>query len=311
MTLLAIFALFLAFGLEQVRPFPYYRLVEGPLAHYSRWMEGRLNAGTREQGKLAWLVAVLPPAALALAVHYLLAWVNPLFALAFDTAVLYVTTGFRSVSHNFTNIQLALQEGDLARARSLVAAWRGRGAERLSSGEIARLAIEEAVLAAYRNVFALVFWFLVLPGPAGVVIYRIAAHLGQRWGDARRDEYGEFGSFARTALDWLDWLPVRCTAAAFAIVGDFEDSVYCWQSQAKHWLPRASGILLASAGGALGVRLGLPVWESGEISDRPELGVGDDADLDCLDRTKAFIWRTLIFWMLLVVLVGIAGWVGR
>jgi len=82
---------------------------------------------------------------------------------------------------------------------------------------------------------------------------------------------GEFGSFARQAFYWLEWLPIRLTAATFAIVGDFEDTVYCWRTQAASWPDSEAGILLASGAGALGVRLGMPIPQGGLPLDRPEL----------------------------------------
>jgi cobalamin biosynthesis protein CobD/CbiB len=70
--------------------------------------------------------------------------------------------------------------------------------------------------------------------------------------------------------------PARLTALSFAIVGDFEDAIYCWRTQAKTWAAEAggehAGIVLASGAGALGVLLGgsVPVVggepESGPIS---------------------------------------------
>ena len=80
----------------------------------------------------------------------------------------------------------------------------------------------------------------------------------------------------------LEWLPVRLTAMTFAIVGDFEDAIHCWRTQAAGWPDPESGILLASGAGALGVRLGMPIPQGGMLADRAELGVGDDADADSM-----------------------------
>ena len=84
------------------------------------------------------------------------------------------------------------------------------------------------------------------------------------------------------------------TALCFAIVGDFEDAIYCWRTQAKLWADESSGILLSSGAGALGVRLGMPVYESGEVTERPELGLGDDADVDFMQSTVGLVWRALV-----------------
>ena len=104
--------------------------------------------------------------------------------------------------------------------------------------------------------------------------------------------------------------PVRITAAAFAIVGDFEDAVYCWRTQAGRWPDEAAGILLASGAGALGVRLGLPIVESGEVTERPELGLGEEADADFMQSGIGLVWRTLVLCLLLLTLLGVASWAG-
>ena len=72
-----------------------------------------------------------------------------------------------------------------------------------------------------------------------------------------------FGRPAQTLLWLLDWIPARLTALSFAIVGDFEDAVFCWRTQAKSWVGEEggehAGIVLASGAGALGVLLGGPI----------------------------------------------------
>lgn len=93
-------------------------------------------------------------------------------------------------------------------------------------------------------------------------------------------------------------------------MGDFEGAIYCWRTQAVLWPDKSSAILLASGAGALGVRLGMPVHESGGIVDRPELGQGDEASADYMQSTVGLIWRALLVCLFLLVLVGLAGWVG-
>ena len=153
---------------------------------------------------------------------------------------------------------------------------------------------------------------MLLPGPIGAVLYRMASFFDDAWGRRSGDqEFGQFGDFAKKAFGVLDWVPVRLTAAAFSIVGDFEDGVHCWRTQANQWKNKASGILLASGGGALGVRLGMPIHESGEVLERPEMGVGDDADAEFMQSTIGLVWRTLVLVFLVLALLGVAGWVGN
>src|SRR5207249_7616048 len=181
---------------------------------------------------------------------------------------LCLTLGFRRRSHYFAAVHLALKEDDLVKARDTLSAWREVSCADLDREAIARLAIEEALVSSHRYVFAVVFWFVLLPGPTGAILYRLSMFLNNRWGEKTSPERERFSHFARRAFAALDWLPVRFTAAAFAVVGDFEDAVYCWRTQAANWPARALGIVLASGAGAIGVKLRMPILAGGEVVDQ-------------------------------------------
>jgi adenosylcobinamide-phosphate synthase len=250
---------------------------------------------------IAWLVAVLPAFALAIVIHYALRAASPVLALLFNIGVLYLTLGFRQFSHYFTAIQLAVKSGDLERARALLEHWRGASGVVRTREEVIRLAIEEALLASHRHVFGVLLWYLILPGPSGAILYRLAAYLAWRW-----KPLGAFGEFAQRVFQVLEWPAVRLTAAAFAVVGDFEDAVYCWRTQARSWSDPNSGIVLAAGAGAMGVRLGMPVHELDGVRPRPELGVGEPAEGPFLDSTVGMLWRAVVVWIFVLAIVTIA-----
>lgn len=305
MTILAIIA---ALAIEQFRPLAIGR-INAALTQWSGWLEDRFNAGQRSHGVAAWLVGVALPTALVLAAQGLALWSSWLLALLLGVAVLYLTMGFRQFSHHYTAIHLALRSGEIGQARQLLYQWCGIHAEHLCSSEVARLAIEEALVASHRHVFAPLILFALF-GPAGAVLYRLARHFAQVWDIGGGTGGDRFGEFARRVFAVIDWLPVRMTAASFAIVGNFEDAVFCWRTQAAQWRDEASGILLAAGAGALGVRLGMPVASEDRSGDRPELGLGEDADADFMQSAVGLVWRTLVMALLLLTLLGIASWVG-
>jgi adenosylcobinamide-phosphate synthase len=307
MTILSLLA---ALVLEQLRPLAERRVVAVPLAHYARFFEGHFNDGQARHGTIAWLLAVLPPVILCAALYFALDALNPILAFLLNVGVLYLTLGFRQFSHYYTDIHLALRMGEMERARSLLGEWRGRSAEHLNATEIARLAMEEALVASHRHVFAVILWFILLPGPAGALLYRLGFYFSRHWSARQDTGFGSFGRFAAKVFALMDWLPLRITATAFAVVGDFEDAIYCWRTQAARWPEEGSGILLASGAGALGVRLGMPIIESGEVTQRPELGLGEEADADFMQSGIGLVWRTLVLCLLLLTLLGIASWVG-
>lgn len=313
MTLLSIV---IALLLEQARSLPVERVVHEPVARLAAFLEGRFNDGIRLHGAIAWGIGAALPAGLLLILQAVLQRVQPLLALILAVGVLYLTMGFRQFSHFFTDIHLALRAGEIERARQLLADWRHRSNDKLTSSETARLAIEDALLLSHRYVFAPLFWFVLL-GPAGAVLYRLTHLLNESWNKPMPAGLGmadEFGQFARQAFAALDWLPVRITAAAFAVVGDFEDAVDCWRNQASRWPDSGSGILLASGAGALGVKLGMPVHGvvqgMDEAGERPELGLGDEADPDFMQSTVGLVWRSLVLGLAVLTLIWVSGWVG-
>ena len=298
---MGITAIIAALVLEQWRPLGDRKAVAAALAAWVDWLERTFNAGESRHGAIAWLIAALAPAAAALALYALLSWLTPFAALLLNIAALYLTLGFRQFSHFFTGIQSAIRDSDVDRARELIGAWRGESATHRSREEVIRLAIEEAITASHRNVFAVLFWFVLLPGPSGAILYRMAVYLNRRWGGK-----GEFGRCARKVLLLLEWPAVRLTAAAFAVVGDFEDAIYCWRTQAAAWPDPNLGIVLAAGAGALGVKLGMPLTEVEGLQPRPELGLGDAADAAFLDSTVGLLWRALVLWVFVLIIVGLA-----
>ncbi|PHV10808.1 CobD/CbiB family protein [Chitinimonas sp. BJB300] len=300
-------ALVLALVLEQLRPLERGNVLYAGYRSFSEAVERNFNAGEYRHGVVGWLIAVITPTALVLLVWGGLYWVHWALAWLFGLAVLYVTMGFRQFSSAFTGVADALKEGDLPTARQLLAGWTREPSSELSDNEVARLAIEQGLIDAYRHVFGPMFWFIVL-GPAGAVAYRSATILQLKWGarDRRRGE--RFGNFADKVGDVVDWLPIRVTAVSFAVVGDFEDAVFCWRQQAERWTSAAYGILLAAGAGAIGVRLGMPLHQNYTVTFRPELGLGEEADANMLNSAVGLVWRTLLCWLLLMLMVTIAVW---
>ena len=303
---MSLISLIIALLLEQWRPLADRKYLVSPAIRFADILQQHFNAGERRHGMIAWVLGVVPATLLAIAAYYLLYHLSPLLALGFNVLILYVTMGFRHVGHYFTDIHWALKNGDLDKARAILGQWRGASCERLSMEEVVRLAIEEALVASYQHVFAVAFWFVLLPGPSGAILYRLSSFLYRRWAATGDAELAPFGSFSAHAFRLLDWAPARLTGIAFAVVGDFEDAAYCWRTQAAKWPDPSLGVVLASGAGAMGVRLGMPFLSELSPVDRPELGLGDEADVGFLDSTIGLVWRALVVILFILLLLAIA-----
>ena len=305
MTLLALIA---ALALEQLRPLGSRNRVWLLFIRYANHLERNFNAGSIRHGVYAWLTAIVPVLILVWGIQWLLDAVTPLLGLCWSILILYLTMGFRHFSGALSTMTRALSEGKEFDAREALREWTGQPTSELSVPEMVRLAIEQGVLDSYRHVFGTMFWFAVLgaigAGPLGAVLYQFANMLGHKWG-ARGTQSEPFGQCAGWALHILDWLPVRLAAASFAIMGNFEDAVYCWRSQASTWGGYTSGVLLATAAGAIGVKLGDPLRQDYTINYRPELGVGDEADPAYLKSAIGLVWRSVLLWLFVIMLLTV------
>jgi len=296
--------------LEQLRPLPVDRVVLGPL----RTLTGVLPKRCGEQ--LSWILLV---AGVALIVALIDSLLPGVLAVVFGILVLYLTLGFRHESHNFTNIHLSLRTQELGCAREQLAKWRGGQYDDADADEVARLAIEQALVSAHRCVFGAVFWFMVL-GPCGAVMYRLARFLHDEWGGGeRRDEpppveagaSGNVGKFSRQAFMLIDWLPARMTAILFTIGGNFEDAVFCWRAQSVLWPERGNAVLVCAGAGALGLKLGQGSGQAGEGAENLEVGVGEKAGVDDMQATVGLVWRALIVCLAVLALTMIAIVLGK
>ncbi len=306
-------ALIAALLLEQYQPLSARRYLSDALIAYMDFFQRNFNAGEHKHGMVAWLFAIIPLLLATILCYQLLDVVNPLLALLFNVLVLYLTMGFRQFSHYYTDIHQALRDEKLDEARRLLTEWRKVPSLDLNAEEIARVTIEEALLASHRKVFGVIVWFVLfsvlgLGGAAGALLYRLGQFLRTYWSD--QVKHGEFSRYAHQAFYLIEWLPVRLTAFTFAIVGDFEDTLYCWRAQAATWPDREAGILLASGAGALGVRLGMVIVQAGVPQDRPELGLGDDADTEIMQSAIGLVWRSVLFWLILLLMLSVAHLLG-
>jgi adenosylcobinamide-phosphate synthase len=226
---------------------------------------GAVRPAPRQVSPAGWLVVVGLPIALVAIAEALLGSITGFLVFVLHVAVLYLTVGLGAFHRQFSELQLLVGAGEEASARLVLARWIGVGSapavdlrqstpfERGDAGStaLACAAASQSVLAAYRDVFAPLFWYVVLPGAVGPVFYLFARF-------AACHSY----PFARTAYYWIDWIPLRLVSLVFALVGRFEDTMYCLravstfrvQVDAEPYLHQRL-VLLPVAGGALGLRL--------------------------------------------------------
>jgi adenosylcobinamide-phosphate synthase len=265
----------------------------------------RFNAGDRNSGIVAWVVLAAMVMLPAIAVTWIAVRLHPVVLALIDVAVLYGTLRFLVTVRRLAAVERALRAGDVAGAGLALAEWQGETLDEADANTIARVAAEQALRDAHQGTFAPLFWFLVLPGPLGLVLYPLALRAAQDWEHLAEPHERDFGWFAGRALAALDWIPQRMTAFAFAIVGDFEDALFCWRTQAPLWPRPEEAVILAAGAGALKVRLGEPIPIAGALVPRASLGVGEAAGEDALVSLEGMLWRALVLWLVVFLLAAV------
>jgi adenosylcobinamide-phosphate synthase len=302
-------SILLALLIEQARPLAQVNPIHGGVRVWVRWVLRNFDAGHSQHGWMTWSIAVLGPALLACAIHWILVltlgWP---FAVIWNVAILYATLGFRQFSHHFTAIRDALQAGDESQARQLLARWMRMDASDLPRSEIVRHVIEHSIMSAHRHVFGVFAWYSLIAalgfGPAGAVVFRVSEYMNATTNKpaapTRTPVSDAVQMQARRAWYLIDWVPARITALGFAFVGSFEEAIDNWRQFEAAFPGDNDGIILAATAGAVNVKLGEQDRES----------AGQTPQLVHLRAVVGLVWRTVVMWMVFLALLSLARLIG-
>jgi len=324
---MSFFSIFLALIIEQARPMSPTHFLHQWLRRWADWVASHVDGGTKSQAWLAWGLLVGVPAGLAVLIHWLLAYtLGWLFAVAWNVALLYITLGFRQFSHHFTGIRDALNDGDEALARKLLAEWQQVEVNDLPRTEIVRHVIEHSILSAHRHVFGVFFSYALLSviglGPVGAVVYRVSEFANRYWATATNSSAllpskdltepalvsESLRHRAQETWRTIDWMPARATAMGFAIMGSFEDAMDGWRHHAEKFPNDNDGVILAATAGAINVQLGgasLQPDVPGSTSTP-----GRAPEIAHFAQVVGLVWRTVVMWLVLVALLSLANVLG-
>ncbi len=280
-----------------------------PFAWYRDWAESieeRFNGGKRTHGIGAVLLATLPIAAGVMLIHYILGEIGWALRSAFDVVVLYLCVDVHRLGRTANAISNALESGELGEADESLRELTGKGASARNEANIARATVEGVLKQGNSLIVSPIFWFIVL-GPVGAVLQRLSCILDSLWGH-RYERFAEFGWAAARFDDLIGWIPARITALSYALMGSFEDALHCWRRRVGVWSDINSGPLLASGFGAMHLQV-CEAAEEGEYDERsPDLAIVTDASY--VPRAVALVWRVMLLWLVIGILMTGAHLVG-
>jgi adenosylcobinamide-phosphate synthase len=277
-----------------VKPFAWYR-------DWAESIEERFNGGKRMHGVGAVALAIIPIVLGVALLRYILGEIGWLLRFGFDVVSLYLCLDIYRLGKSANAVSDALDAGDPHEANEQLRELTGKGASDITEAGIARAAVEAVLRQGNSLVISPIFWFILL-GPFGAVLQRLSCILDMLWGH-RYERFAEFGWAAARFDDLLGWIPARITAVSYALMGSFEDALHCWRRRIGVWSDINSGPLLASGFGAMHMQNCEVVSETVEFDDgQPELSVVPDAGH--VRRVVALIWRVLLLWLCIGVLMA-------
>ena len=253
------------------------------------WVLHQLESSSVRDGPIA-VLAILAPVVLGVwLVTYALSGIW-LFAFVFSVFALSMCLGPTDPIRQAQAYAAALEQGDANTANARAADFLGRSANE-DPHVTAQTIKEQLFVRLCVNILGVFFWFIVL-GPVGAVLFRASCLLQERYESAS----GGLAHAIRELFNILLWIPARLTVLSFSIVGNFVDTAHSLRNYSDLWRRDSRELLSASGLGAL------------HIPDQSDDG---QVDIEHLAHTIALAKRTVLVWItafaLIIILIGLIG----
>lgn len=278
---------------DKFNPLTFARLLANRMAGKVNKDRSHSVMQQRTSGSLALLVLLLPLATLLL---ILLSFAS--FPFFFDALLLLIAIQFQGIRQRTSKVSRCLHRQQKALARDALAPLVLRETSNLSPLGIAKASIESLLLRYTYQYVCVVFWYLLLGGVAALC-YRLLLEFSWCWNKKHR-QFNHFGHPAAAMLTLLQWLPIRLSAASFALA---EGIAGAWRG-AKQRKVNQRSFLLAIIGGALGIELSGPVYYDKQKIRLPKLGGPRQVRHGDIQRALQACWRSQFILLVLSLLLA-------
>lgn len=250
------------------------------------WILLQMQKSSLRDGPVA-VLAILAPVVIAVwLVALLLTHVWVVFGFLFGVFVLLMSLGPVDPMRQAQDYLHAMQAGDTTEANKHAEALCGRPAD--DNPVLTAEQVKQSLLIRLcENILGIFFWF-VLMGPVGVVLFRATCLLRIRYD-------GVQGGLADSITDLyriLLWIPARLCAIAFALVGGFVETLQSLDHFSDLWKRESESLLIEAGLGAIPA--------SSNEENQPDIGgVGE---------VLALSKRAVVAWLTVMGVMVIAGW---
>ncbi len=252
------------------------------------WLEKHLSGYRIWDSSGGIIVTVAIPLILFAVILHFIHSVLYIFTFVVPVVVLYFCLGYQSIDRSIEIYGNALDDDSDAAAAD--AAERILKYDRGHESEADFPAVINSLFRqSNERVFTVLFWFVVL-GPIGALLVRLVEQTLQ----LRYDIHGEYTRSAQDLHDILNWPASRLSVLAFAMVGSLIHTVEQWRDADDLGLSGGKNLLSECGLAAI-------------ACDPDELDEKDD-QIYCLNHVEGLIKRALIFWLVVIAISTISGW---
>ena len=261
---------------------------------FADWVKEKFSHSEFWNDTLGLVVIILLPVFLCAIIYSQLYDVMGLLGFLFAVVVLVYSMGPKRIHHT---ARYYLDAGEHEDEHSL----KTYAAELLDNDvpddeqETHRRISEKLLVGTNESLLAVFFWFVLL-GPMGALMFRITDVLYENTKQQQDEsDYTEFNNSVRMLYAILLWIPTQLTTLAFAITGSFIDTLHEWQSRIHndYLNPMESADTLFHTG-----------------LKALQLDADHPFDVETVHDVLQLCWRSIILWVTILALLTLAGWAG-
>ena len=271
-------------GLSELRKFDFF-------IRYVSWFRAKLPDFSFQTGSVTLVIVVGAALFIVWLVSAMLGNVLGLFGFIFGIAVLIFMIGPRDLDEDVQKVSKAFEDEDYEAANIYASELTGRIISEPPM-QLAQTVKESILLQANTRLLGVFFWFILL-GPVGAVLFRISCELKNNQADERDD----FANASRELYKILIWLPARICALSFAVAGNFVDTMSYWNGISDLWLRDSEEFIVVSGIGSLRYEQRIHRGEH-----------GDEPDVSGMQHALSLVKRAVIVWVVLLGLLTVTGW---
>lgn len=259
---------------------------------YVSWLRSKLPTFSFQNGSVTLVIVIATVLFVVWLVSAMLGNVLGLFGFLFGIAILIFMIGPRDLEEDVKNVQIAFDNKDYDRANFHASNLANSPVSEFPM-QLAQTVKESILLQANIRMLGVFFWFILL-GPVGAVLFRLSCLLK----DNQKDEKDDFAEASRDLYQIIIWLPARICVLSYAVAGNFVDTMSYWNGLSDLWLRDSEEFIVISGIGAL--RYDHRIDRNEQETDEP--------DIAGIHHAFSLVRRAVIVWVVLLGLLTVTGW---